>query len=196
MRRLASSLALAPLAALALAGCSQPEFYEMRPSTVTFESKGSTRTVRAVAMDRRGNEYPTRKPVRWESSDEKVATVDENGTITAVGFGVATIRAIRGDLVGEVLVDVNVADRIVVEPAEIRVQQDGDPVLPTIRILDARGREMRDRTAQARCVDEKICTADGRRQIWGHNPGETVYLLRHDGLEARAKVIVEPAKRR
>ena len=35
--------------------------------------------------------------VVWTSSDEKVATVDENGVITAVGRGSATIKATVGD---------------------------------------------------------------------------------------------------
>jgi len=194
MRPFAPALALA--LALGLAGCSQPEYYEMRPTSVSFESKGATRQVRAVAKDRRGNEYPTQKPVRWESSDEKVATVSADGTITAVGYGVATVRAIRGDLVGEVLVDVNTVEKVVVEPAEIRIEQDGKPFQPTIKLLDARGKELTGRLVRAKCEDEKICTTDGDKQIWGHNPGETVYELSHDGIKARAKVIVEPAKRR
>ena len=192
MRRFVSTLALA----LALAGCSQPEFYEMRPTSVSFESKGATREVRAVAKDRRGNEHPTAKPVKWESSDEKVATVDGNGKITAVGFGVATVRAIRGDLKGEVMVDVNTAEKLLIEPAEIRIQEDGDPFLPSIKLLDARGKELTGRLVRVKCGDEKICTTDGQKKIWGHQPGETIYELSHDGLKAQAKVVVEPAKRR
>ena len=91
MRRFVTTLAFG----LALAGCSQPAYYDMRPTSVSFETKGATRDVRAVAKDRRGNEYPTQKPTRWESSDEKVATVDANGKVTAVGFGFATARTSR-----------------------------------------------------------------------------------------------------
>ena len=189
------SFALA-LVALGLAACSQPEFYEMRPTSVSFETKGATRQVRAVAKDRRGNEYPTQKPLRWESSDEKVATVDADGKITAVGFGIATVRAVRGDLAGEVLVDVNTAEKLVVEPAEIRIPQDGTPFQPTIKVLDARGKELTGRLIRVKCADEKICTTDGDKRIWGHTVGETVYELSHDGIKAQAKVIVEPAKRR
>lgn len=37
--------------------------------------------------------YADNKRVTWQSSDEKVATVDENGKVTAVGNGTATITA-------------------------------------------------------------------------------------------------------
>lgn len=188
--------ALAPVLALALAACSQPEYYEMRPSSVTFETKGARKQVRAVALDRRGNEYPTRSPLRWESSDESIATVDEEGRITAVGYGVARVRAVRDDLVGEVLVDVNTVEELVLEPAEIRVQQDGTPVRAQVRLLDGRGKELSGRTVQARCMDEKICTSDRIQQIWGHTPGETDFEVVYEGMKARARVIVEPAKRR
>ena len=36
----------------------------------------------------------------------------------------------------------------------------------------------------------------GKKKIWGHSPGETIYELSHDGLKAEAKVVVEASKRR
>ncbi|WP_373048947.1 Ig domain-containing protein [Vulgatibacter sp.] len=193
MRRLAILLGLGAL----LAACSQPDFYEMRPTSLSFETKGMTRTVRAVAKDRRGNEHPTSKPLEWKSSDEKVATVDAKGVVTAVGSGVATIKAIRGDLVGEVMVDVNAVEKLVVEPAtEIRLEQDGKPYAPVIKTLDIRGKELTGRMVRVKCADEKICTTDGDKRIWAHNPGETTYELNADGLKQTVKVVVEAAKRR
>lgn len=192
MRRLAAVVGLG----LCLAACSQPQYFEMEPTSITLESRGATRTVRAVAKDCRGNVYPTARPTRWESSDEKVATVDGEGKVTAVGSGVATIRAIRGDLEGEVLVDVELAERLVVEPTEVRLQQDGQPFQPKIQLLDSRGRPLAGRLILARCEDEKICVVDGDKKLWPYNPGETIFHLSHDGLTAQVKVVVEPAKRR
>lgn len=195
MRRFASAAAALGLA-FVFTACSQPEYYEMRPTSVTFESKGATRSVRAIAKDRRGNEYPTSKPTAWESSDEKVATVDADGKITAIGSGVATIKARRGDMSGEVMVDVVVAERLAVEPAEIRMEQDGKPFMPEIKLLDARGKPLTGRLVRVKCADEKICTTDGEKKLWPHDAGETIYELSHEGLKAHVKVVVEPAKRR
>lgn len=191
MRRFAAGLGLATL----LVGCSQPDFYEMKPTTVSFDTKGSTQKVRAVAKDRRGNDYPTRGPTRWESSDEKVASVDAAGLVTAVGPGVATIRATRGELHGEVLVDVNSAEHLLVEPTEVRLPQDSTPYQPNVQLLDHRQRPLKGRRLQARCLDEKVCTVDPDYRIWTHNPGETVYEVKHEELITTVKVVVEPQKR-
>ena len=44
--------------------------------------------------------------ILWTSNDEKVATVDEKGVITAVGYGEATITATAGDKTATCLISV------------------------------------------------------------------------------------------
>lgn len=51
--------------------------------------EGETLQLTATVMP----EDATNKSVTWETSDEAVATVDQNGLVTAVGAGVATITA-------------------------------------------------------------------------------------------------------
>ena len=41
---------------------------------------------------------PTVRTVSWFTTDENVATVDENGTVTAVGPGKATVYALSDDM--------------------------------------------------------------------------------------------------
>jgi hypothetical protein len=50
--------------------------------------------------------YSTDKAV-WSSSDESVATVDQNGLITGVGRGLAEISLTAGDVKDSILVDVH-----------------------------------------------------------------------------------------
>ena len=61
---------------------------------------GETETLTAkVASDNKGFalKKPTVQTVTWHTTDESVATVDENGTVTAVSPGTATVYALSDD---------------------------------------------------------------------------------------------------
>ena len=66
--------------------------------------------------------------IRFTSSDETVATVDENGRVTAVGFGTCSLRAAsekKAGICADVIVTVNdprVPERIVVYPAPLSLE--------------------------------------------------------------------------
>ncbi|AKU89799.1 Ig-like domain-containing protein [Vulgatibacter incomptus] len=190
MRTLLLALGLA----VAVAGCSKPDFYEMEPTSISFETRGAARPARAVAKNRRGQVFPSAKPTKWVSEDEKVATVDDAGMITARGPGQTRITASRGDLAGDLLVDVNTVEKLVVEPLELQLVQDGDPVLPKIRVLNALGKEMEGRLVRMKCANEKICTTDSGKQVWAHDPGETTIEVSCDGFKQQMKVVVAAAK--
>ena len=86
---------------------------------------GDTETIEATVVP----ENATNKTIRWSSNDETVATVDENGTITAVGVGEAIITvAVDGETSGVTAkIDVTVIDNTSpVNPGEEDPTQD-DP---------------------------------------------------------------------
>ncbi|MFR4559562.1 MAG: Ig-like domain-containing protein [Blautia obeum] len=62
---------------------------KVSPDTLTLTKKGETAQLTAEVTP----SYADNKRVTWQSSDEKVATVDENGKVTAVGNGTAAINA-------------------------------------------------------------------------------------------------------
>lgn len=76
--------------------------------------------------------------VLWTSSDEKVATVDEKGVITAVGYGEATITATAGDKTATCLISIiseyKVSTQADIEKALANVSD--NPDYPTKIILD------------------------------------------------------------
>lgn len=68
---------------------------------------GDTRdiTITTVPLDA-GNSAAIIAGVTWRSSDESVATVNSDGTITAVSAGTATVTATSGSLTATVAVTV------------------------------------------------------------------------------------------
>lgn len=66
-------------------------------------------------------EYVTDPTVEWSSSDEYVATVDEDGLVKAVGVGTATITATCGE--ASATCDVTVIDKL---SALLELSRDGD----------------------------------------------------------------------
>lgn len=61
-------------------------------TSLTLE-KGETATLTAFVSP----DEATDKTVKWTSNDTSVATVDQNGQVTAVSSGTASIRAVAGD---------------------------------------------------------------------------------------------------
>ena len=73
---------------------------KVSPDTLTLTKKDETAQLTAEVTP----SYADNKRVTWQSSDEKVATVDENGKVTAVGNGTASRESeqIIADLIKEI----------------------------------------------------------------------------------------------
>jgi len=90
---------------LALASCgpgdslttpgSQPNAITLSPSSLSFASLGGTQSLTATVRDENGETMST-VLVDWSSSNDEIASVAAEGTVTAVANGVATITATAG----------------------------------------------------------------------------------------------------
>ena len=60
--------------------------------------------------------------IKWSSSNEKVATVDANGVITAISDGEAVITAQNGDVTAECSVTVTTPDYILCEISDMKIK--------------------------------------------------------------------------
>ena len=89
---------------------------KVSPDTLTLTKKGETAQLTAEVTP----SYADNKRVTWQSSDEKVATVDENGKVTAVGNGTATITATS--VSGSYTATVSVTVKIHVEIQKLTIE--------------------------------------------------------------------------
>ena len=89
---------------------------KVSPDTLTLTKKGETAQLTAEVTP----SYADNKRVTWQSSDEKVATVDENGKVTAVGNGTATITATS--VSGSYTATVSVTVKIPVEIQKLTIE--------------------------------------------------------------------------
>jgi adhesin/invasin len=114
------------------------------PPVSSLDARGATVQLSAAAEDAGGAAIPL-PMLTWSSSDEAVATVDQTGLVTAVGDGVATIRAASGEVNGAA--EIRVARRaallaIVEGNAQTAAAGSELPVDPAVRVTDATGNPM------------------------------------------------------
>jgi hypothetical protein len=181
-------LALA-LAALAAAACRpQAARVETEPTTLRFGVRGQTAKVHASPIARNGQKVPD-QVCAWSSSDEKVATVSgphNDGTVTAVGPGAATIVCAIGDVRAEVPVQVRVVSRVTVRPerADLKVTDEPAPFPLEVVAFDDAGAPVTGRVALSRCADENVCRGDGRGQLWAVAAGKTTAFVEVEGARS------------
>lgn len=99
-----------------------------------------------VVLEDDGGNVITDREAEWTSDDEDVATVDDDGLVTAVGEGKATITASSGGESDDATITVQGAPvyTVVVEPADFDLVAGGDPATQqlTVTLLDANGDEL------------------------------------------------------
>ncbi len=75
------------------------EYMQINKHSLKLKTGGTETLTAKVASDNKGFalKKPTVQTVTWYTTDESVASVDENGTVTAVAPGTATVYALSDD---------------------------------------------------------------------------------------------------
>ncbi len=191
-RLLRGILLFSAIAVLAPA-CRKVDYVEIAPAQVVMKRRGEGLLLRALPKNRNGFYFP-RLPARWSIDDRKVAKIDDNGQLTAVGPGRTVVSAEVEGHTGSADVTVESVESIRITPNWAELKVDDPAFRPSITPLDWQGHELRGRSIEMKAADENVADVDGE-QVWPVGPGHTIVTVRVDDRTAPIDVTVTgPAK--
>jgi len=191
MKKLSIVLLMLGLTALLFACAPKPTSMTLNPATVNLEEKGATATLEVQFADKNGAPVQSKTPVTWTSSNVEVATV-QDGVVTAVGSGEATITATAGDLSATATVVVSIPAAVKIAESEITVTV-GESKTVTATVVDANGAVLTGKSVTWSVADAAIAeVADGT--ITGKAEGTTTVTATFGALTATVKIIVKKAE--
>ena len=126
--------------------------------------------------------YADNKTVTWTSSDEKVAIVDKDGKVTAVGNGTATItaRTVSGNHTASVTVTVNIPEKVV-EIEKITVSTDKKTLAKigetTQLIVQIEPEDAQKQELTWTSSDERVATVDKNGKVTAVGTGKAVITV-------------------
>ena len=150
---------------------------------------GETTTINAAVFP----ENATNKTLSWDSNDESIATVDQNGIVTGVGVGATDINARATD--GS---DCIQAIRIHVTPTPVEslmIEPTGSTTLQATQsvqlIAKIHPENSTTRTATWSSSDESVATVDQNGIVTAHSTGSATITATAEGKSAYIDIIVE-----
>ena len=166
-----------------------PVAIALTPDSAVLSSLGETAAFTGVITDANGADVAG--TLTWSSSDTGVFTVDEDGAVTAVANGNATLTASSGNLEAEAPVVVEqVAVAIAVSPDSARLTSLGDTVAFAATMTDALGSEVPG-TAAWSSSSPRVFTVDGQGVVTAVRNGAATLTATFDNLSAGVPVAVD-----
>lgn len=145
-------------------------------------NKGDSRTLSATVQP----DNATDNAVQWTSSDNSVASVDQNGTITAVSGGKATITASAGGVSASCSVNVNVPVTSIRLSSIILTLEKGQFAVLTATVSPE---DAMDKNVQWNSDDPSVATVDQNGRVTAINDGRAKITASAGGLTASCTVI-------
>lgn len=150
---------------------------------------GETTTINAAVFP----ENATNKTLSWDSNDESIATVDQNGIVTGVGVGATDInaRATDGsDCIQAIRIHVSPipVESLMIEPTGSTTLQATQSVQLIVKIHPENSTT---RTATWSSSDESVATVDQNGIVTAHSTGSATITATAEGKSAYIDIIVE-----
>ena len=163
-------------------------FVAVRPAAVNMVALGASTTLKAEIKDTRGQAMSL--PIRWRSADPGVATVGDDGLVTATGNGRTNIVAACGGAEGSTVVTVAQEPvRIVPAPERLSFQALGQIRQVGAELVDANDHPV-EGVVRWTSSDRSVVLADGKGGFKAVGDGNAIVWARHSRLEAAVAVEV------
>lgn len=155
-------------------------------------SIGRTVQLTAQALDRSGSVL-TERQISWATSDDRVATVDQSGLVTAVRAGTATITATSEGKSGAATVQVTLLPiaRIEVTP-DMATLTVGESTQLTATPRDEDGNTLSGRTITWTTSDRGVADVNGTGRVHALAVGAATITATSEGQSGAAAVTVAP----
>ena len=145
-------------------------------------NKGENRTLKATVQP----DNATEKTVQWTSSDNAVATVDQDGTVTATGGGKATISATSGGVSASCSVDVYVPVTSISLSANLISLAKGSFAVLTATVFPE---DAMDKTVQWSSDNPSVATVDQNGKVTAVDVGKAKITASAGGFSATCSII-------
>ena len=162
----------------------------IEPQMATLMSISETVQLTATVQDR--NQQPVAgAEVTWQSSDEGIASVSDDGLVTAVGNGTVRITARSGNVSASIDVKVmQEAASIEIEPQTATLTSLGETVQLTVIVLDQKERPVEGAAVTWQSSDENVATVSDQGLVAAVGNGAAVITARSGSASASIEVAV------
>lgn len=188
MKRLFNPLVAASIVLLASA-CQKLERIEVSPEKVALSEAGQV-----VALSARGvtaaGEPVEKAEFTFASSDDKVATVDATGKVTAVKSGAAAITVTSGEKSAQAPVEVVIPSAITVKGAPFTLTGLGSEAVVESEVQDDAGRPVKDSKLEYASGDANVVAVEGNKLV-AKAVGATRVTVKSGKLEQAFDVTVK-----
>ena len=174
-------------------GNAEPNSVTVTPTRANLTAIGQTVQLAAVVRDQRGRQLPS-ATVTWSSSDERVATVDSRGLVTAEGQGSAEITARSGDAAGTMTVSVmQQVHSITLTPASASMVI-GDTLRVIAEATDANGNLVSGVPFTWTSSDDAVANVDETGLVTALQSGTATVNAHYESLTGEVSLIVRAAQ--
>ena len=160
------------------------------PESVTLSAIGESIVVSVSVFDANDMEILD-ADLTWTSDDPSVASVDDQGVVTAHMSGETLVTVTSGNLSTSVTVTVELqTNRIVVSPESVYLTSIGEMIQLTASVRDADEMEIPGVGLTLTSEDPAVASVDGQGVVTAHMNGETRIIVSWEELEASVSVVV------